>query len=313
MKKSYKFLSLTIASALALGVSGAAAIAETTGGGAAPETPAEAKIYLVPGSYIADGETAYNTVPTGATKLDAAGCDAVNTANAYLCTVAAGGELPAAATEREDYSFNGWWGIEDATVTYYDKVPDAKRDMFLYADFRAELSQRKDPIIPDGDGEREYAHYMEIKRAATGKTVRIPLYVSGTDVPNAVQAGYGGPVQFYNEWFLLTEGDEIKYYISNVYGKTPTLSPQNVVGTRKVTLEISGAGNPDRSTPQSIKMLVNGEIPDFAFPGDYSNPLYGEPTARCIRKGSNYFRIYIKFYDNGGTMTIYMERMASAD
>lgn len=312
MKKTGKLLSLAIAAALTVGACGAAASAETVGATDAAETE-QPKIYLVPGSYTEGGGTAYNTVPTGAEKLADAECDAINTANAYVCTVAAGEALPAAATAREGYTFEGWWTIVDATVTYYAEVPKVKTDLFLYADFRAELSKHRAPIIPEEGVAREYEHYMEVTRASTGKTERIPLYVSGTDVPNAVQAGYGGPVQFYNEWFMLEEGDLIKYYISRVYGKTPMLAPQNVVGKRKVTLEVSGVGNPDKSTAQSLKMLVNGEDPDFSFPGDYSNPMYGDPMARCKRAGRNYYRIYIKFYDNGGTMTIYQERMASAD
>lgn len=273
-----------------------------------------ATVYLVPGSYKDDdGDTVYNTLASGATKLTDDESAAIHTPNAYKCTLSEGDELPEPSTTKTGVTFNGWWTIEDANVVYHDTLPEVTQSLFLYADWRADLSQPSEPIIPDEDAEQEYPHYMEVMRAATGKKEKIQLFVSGTDVPNAVQAGYGGPVQFYNEWFQLSEGDEIKFYVSNVFGKIPTLAPQNVANTRKVTLETSGAGNPDKSTPSSIKCLINGEIPDWAFSGDYSSPLNGEPMVRCVRKDTNNFRVYIKFYDGGGTMTIYMERLSSVN
>ena len=51
-----------------------------------------------------------------------------------------------------DYSFNGWWAIVDATVTYFDVVPDVTESIYLYADWRADLSQRKDPVKPEEGG-----------------------------------------------------------------------------------------------------------------------------------------------------------------
>lgn len=268
-------------------------------------------VYLVPGSYV-DYLTKTkhdNTVGSGAKKLTEEECGEINTPNAYLCELAAGENLPAPVTEREGYTFNGWWTIKQATVTYYTTVPDLKGVTYLYADWRVDLSQPKDPIIPSDGQEVQYEHYMQITRAATGEVVKIPLFVSGTDVPNAVQAGYGGPVQFYNEWFQLSEGDDVEFYISRVYGNLPVLSPQNVVGKRKITLESSGVS----STASNLKCLVKGEIPDYSFSGDYSVATTGEPALRCIRPGTNTYRIYVKFYDYGGTMTIYMEKLKSVD
>ena len=311
-----KFITIALSALFVFGMAAtgvtlnAKATAEST-----PAAQAEiATVYLVPGNYKdVNGDTVYNTLTSGATKLTDDESAAIHTPNAYKCTLSAGDELPEPATTKTGVTFNGWWTIEDANVVYHETLPVANETLFLYADWRAELSQPSKPIIPDESVEQEYPHYMEVKRAATGRTEKIQLFVSGTDVPNAVQAGYGGPVQFYNEWFQLSEGDEIKFYVSNVFGKLPTLAPQNVANTRKITLEISGAGNPDKSTPSSIKCLINGEIPDWAFSGDYSSPLNGEPMVRCVRKDTNNFRVYIKFYDNGGTMTIYMERLSSAN
>ena len=165
-----KILALALTSILLLGGAGVSASA------AAPvRAQADSgKIYLVPGTYSADGTKAENTVASGADKLDKAACDKINTENAYLCTLAEGEELPAPASTRTDkqgnpYAFNGWWSIVDATVTYFEKVPAASETMFLYADWRADLSQRKDPVAPDEGDVVLPKHYMSIKRAATEK------------------------------------------------------------------------------------------------------------------------------------------------
>ncbi len=294
MKKSMKIITMGLAAALAFGMTGGSmAIAETT----ATDTETDAaKIYLVPGEYAA--------VETGATKLTEEQCAEIFTPNAYLCEVAAGEKLPTATTEREGYTFNGWWGIEDATVTYYETVPSVTETTFLYADFRTALSQPRDPIVPDEGAVQEYEHYMEVTRAATGEKERVPLLVSGTDVSNAEQAGYGRPVQFYNEWFILQPGDELRIYVSNVYGSEAALAPQMRNTQRKVTLE-AGTTN---STGNWLKCGTDSDDPNFS--GDYALSVHGEPRMNYVGKRAteeHHFRIYIKFYDNGGTMTVYME------
>ncbi len=293
MKKSIRILTIGLAATLTLGMAaGSVAIAETADGDAPQDA---AKIYLVPGEYAA---------VTGATKLTDEQCKEIFTPNAYLCEVAAGEKLPVATTEREGYTFNGWWGIEDATVTYYETVPSANKTTFLYADFRTALSQPRDPIVPDENEKQEYAHYMEVTRAVTGEKERIPLFVSGTDVSDAVQAGYGGPVQFYNEWFMLQPGDEMRIYVSNVYGSEAALAPQMRNTQRKVTLE-AGTTN---STGNWLECGTDSDDPQFS--GDYALSAHGEPRMNYVGKRAteeHHFRIYIKFYDNGGTMTVYME------
>lgn len=264
-----------------------------------------ANVYLVPGSYEnSNRETVYNTIASGATKLTDGESAAIHTPNAYKCTLSAGDELPVPVTTKADVTFNGWWTIENAEIVYHKTLPEADGTVYLYADWRADLSQSKDPIIPDADAEQNYPHYMEITRAATGRKEKIQLFVSGTDVPNAEKAGYGGPVQFYNEWFLLQPGDEMRIYISNLYGKEATLAPQFRSSQRKVTFE----ANLSNSTGNWLKQLSDSDAPNFT--GDYSNSIHGEPRSSYTGSKAtveHHFRIYIKFYDGGGTMTVYME------
>ncbi len=296
-----KFLTVAVSAVLAFGCISGAAYSETHAEAAGATE--EHAVYLVPGSYTdkKTGQTVYNTVD-GATKLTDEESEAISTPNVYRFD---GEALPEPATTREGVVFNGWWTIEDAEIVYHETAPETSKTVYLYADWRADLSQPKDPIIPDEGEEVVYAHYMEITRALTGKKEKVQLFVSGTDVPNAVQAGYGGPVQFYNEWFLLEPGDMVRIYVSKVYGAEPTLAPQ-LRGARKITME-SGWLKPqtDDATSQT-----NG------FPGDYANSIHGEPRMLYSGKKTPYSteepqahhcRIYVKFYDNGGTMTVYVQ------
>lgn len=257
----------------------------------APAAQAEtATVYLVPGSYKdSNGETVYNTV-AGATKLTDGECTAIHTPNAYLCETEAGKALPAPATTKTGVTFNGWWTIEDAEVVYHDTLPEVTQTLFLYADWRAELSQPKDPVNPPEETQEVLKDYLEITRKKTGKTEKVGLFVSATDVPNAVQAGYGGPVQFYNEWFYLSPGDTLKVYVSGVYGSQaagPMIAPQLRNGKEGTQLEISGTSN----TGQFIRSSRTEE-----------------KVFDCVATAEHPYRVYIKFYDAGGTMTIYMER-----
>jgi len=297
-KKNYIIAASVAAAACAAAVAVPAAAANA----ADADEQKQPCVYLVAGTYLSNGETQFNTVADGVKKLSADECAAISADNAYLCELEVGAPLPKAATERDGYTFNGWWGIEDATVVYYETVPDASADMYLYADFRAALSQPMKPVTPADGAEEKLDHYILVNRAATGDTLEIPLFVSGTDVPNAVQAGYGGPVQFYNEWFELQPGDELMFYVSHVYGSEPTLAPQ-FKSYRKITLE----GNMINQTSKYLKCETDTEDPNFS--GDYAQSIHGEP--RCAYKSSeaHHFRIYIKFYDDGGTMTVYMENM----
>lgn len=284
-----KILALALTSILLLGGAGVSASA------AAPvRAQADSgKIYLVPGTYSADGTKAENTVASGADKLGKAACDKINTENAYLCTLAEGEELPDPASTRTDkqgnpYAFNGWWSIVDATVTYFEKVPAASETMFLYADWRADLSQRKDPVAPDEGDVVLPKHYMSIKRAATEKTEVVTLNIAGTDVPNAYDLGYGAPVQIYNDWFELNTGDEITVFTVGINSsEEPEQAPVLISGKKTITLEKSAAENNDTA--------------------DYLQETATGGSVVCTAEKSAYYRIYIKFYDMGGTMTVYMQ------
>lgn len=286
-----KFFAYALSAVLSLGAVSGVAYSVSNAEEIEPYAQAaEQAIYLVPGNYVnGDGETVYNTV-AGATKLTDGECTAIHTPNAYLCEVETGETLPAPATERTGVTFNGWWAIKNAEVVYYDTVPETDGTLFLYADWRAELSQPKDPVNPPEESEVFLKDYLEITRKKTGKTEKVGLFVSATDVPNAVQAGYGGPVQFYNEWFYLSPGDTLKVYVSGVYGSQaagPMIAPQLRNGKEGTQLEISGTSN----TGQFIRSSRTEE-----------------KVFDCVATAEHPYRVYIKFYDAGGTMTIYMER-----
>lgn len=270
------------------------------------QTVSSAVIYLVPGYYTENGQTIFNTVTSDVEKLTSEECEMIHTPNVYRLTAEEGDSLPVPTTEREGYIFNGWWTIVDSTVTYVDTAPAVSETLYLYADWRTALSQPMNPVLPEEGEQEEYLHYMEIERAATGKKEKIHLFVSGTDVSNAEQVGYGGPVQFYNEWFELQPGDVMRIYISNLYGASPTLSPQLRNNARKITLEISGTSN---TSNWLVRETDTGD-PSGTFSGDYSQSVHGEPRMSYTGKNatsSGHFRIYIKFYDGGGTMTVYIE------
>lgn len=297
-----KILALTLTGLLAFG--GAAVSAGTakaaTAETAAPQTEvsasAQANLYLVPGTYALDGQTVENTISSGAQKLGEEQCAEIFTENAYLCTLSKGAALPTPLSERVDqegnaYQFNGWWTIVDATVTYFDKVPDISETTYLYADWRADLSQRKDPVTPDESTTVQPLHYMSVKRAKTGETETVILRVSGTDVASADTLGYDRPVQLYNGWFELSPGDIITVYTAGLGGSTEAqIAPLNVAG-RSIMLESSGDGS--NATANYLTSSVADE------------PVL---TYRKSLK-TRHFRIYIKFQSAGAKMLVYMEPM----
>ena len=260
------------------------------------ETVAEKQnnLYLVPGTYTSDGVKVENTVTSGATKLTSDECEKILTDNAYLCNLSAGDSLPVPTSERVDkngvpYKFNGWWSIVDAIVTYFDKVPELSETTYLYADWRADLSQHKDPIVPDESNVAVPAHYMSIKRAATGKEETITLRVSGTDETSAETLGYYKPVQLYNDWFELNPGDVIKVYATGLGGSDETqAAPLDLPGQR-ITLENSG-------------LIANNTGTFLKTDANDAQALIYRAT-----QTTRHFRIYIKFKSAGAERTVYME------
>lgn len=287
-----KILALALTSVLLIGGAGATAgvsVADTSQGASVKTN----SVYLVPGTYMSAGEKVENAVTDGAKKLSDDECLAIFTENAYLCTLAEGESLPLPSSDRKDkdgnnYSFNGWWTIVDATVTYFDKMPDLSETTFLYADWRADLSQRGDPIDPGDVPEVLSKHYMSIKRASTGESEIVTLTIAGTDVPNAYDLGYGAPVQLYNDWFELNPGDEITVFTAGIEGSDkPEQAPVVINGKSTITLETSAEENNSTS--------------------DYLEKAASEDKVVCTAQKSAHYKIYIKFYDAGGTMTIYMQ------
>lgn len=258
------------------------------------------QLYLVPGTYMSDGSKAENSISSGAQKLTQEECDAIHTDNAYLCTLTQGAKLPTPASERLDakgnpYSFNGWWTIVDATVTYFDKVPALTKTTFLYADWRADLSQRKDPIEPGENPTITSTHYMIIKRAATGETETFILRVGGTDVASD-SLGYGKPVQLYNGWFELSKGDVITVYTNGIGDDKDKVQAAPIVNSGgKSTINLESAGDGSNVTADYLKSKT----------ATTRSPA----TLTCIAETSRHYRIYIKFYNSGSTMAVYMEPM----
>lgn len=294
-----KVLTWVLISALLLGGSVTAVSLKATAESspaAQPESVAEEqnKLYLVPGTYMSEGVKVENAVSAEATKLTADECAEIMTENAYVCSLSAGDALPVPTSGRTDkngvpYRFNGWWAIVDATVTYFDKMPELSETLFLYADWRAELSQRKDPVIPDESTAAVPANYMSIKRVATGKEEIITLRISGTDEVNADTLGYYKPVQLYNDWFELCPGDVITVYAAGLGGSDQTqAAPLDVAGNR-ITFENSTTTA--NNTGTYLKIDAN----------DSQALVY-----RATQK-TQHFRIYIKFKSNGAEMLVYME------
>ena len=252
-------------------------------------------LYLVPGTYRDGGKTVENTIGKGADKLSEEKCAEIFTENAYLCNFMPGMKLPKPNSERVDkngekYSFNGWWTIVDATVTYFDTVPEITETTFLYADWRADLSQRMDPVAPDPVEQVEPNHFLMIKHAS-GEEEKIPLRKSGTDVSTAMDLGYGYAVQLLNQ-ITLTEGDVITVHTTGLDGsEEPVIAPIGAHTSREIQLESNESGS--------------NRTADFLTADAGSQRRKPSMTVNAGVNGT--FNIYIKFFNSGATMAVYME------
>lgn len=315
-----KLLSIAMATALAVtctaGIAAGTAAAEVT-----PAPAAEtAQVYLVPGSWYdaAAKTTKYNTVE-GATALSADEKTALHleaAPNVYKAG-AAGTTLPTPATthtdaEGEPFVFQGWWYIEDATVTYTETVPSVKEDLYLYADFRAALSQRHEPAAPTEQGGGGEKNFMLVTHEDDTTDV-VPLLVSGTDAWAVDDMGYGTPVQFFNEYFTLRKNDRIKVYLTNVDPENgdaePVAYPKLLVGPSYKyfpnALEASGSNRTsnylfaDSHGLDGSGVVEDGEEFEMAY----------------IPQETMTFRIYIKVNfasssTKSGQLSVYIERKA---
>ena len=299
-----KILALVLTCLLLVGSIGIVAFATTANDGAQPVAAAANKLYLVPGTYMSGSTKVANTVSgNGVRKLTQAECDEIFTENAYECTLAVGAMLPTPSSTRTDsnnkkFTFNGWWAIVEATVTYFDRVPSASSGItFLYADWRADLSQRKDPVAPGGVTVTGKVHYLTITRAADKQTEKITLHrgIPGY-APNAEKLGYNDASEL-STTITLNVGDVITVYTTGlVSGEDAVAAPiaLNYEGrTRTVTLD---------SDTNNGFITSNYVTP--TVPASYRSPV----TLTCKQAGK--YDIYIKFFSGGTNMSVYMQPKA---
>lgn len=297
-----KILALTLTSLIALGGTGVAVSATTS---SAPLSEAQTaavgqnNLYLVPGTYILNGEKVENSIPSGAKKLSAEECAEIYTENAYICTLSKGTALPTPESTRKDkegnaYSFNGWWTIVDATVTYFDTVPKLTETTYLYADWRADLSQRMDPVEPDPEVVVEPNHYMIVKHADKTEE-KIVLRQSSTDVSIAMDLGYGHPVQLSTQ-LTLNPGDTFVVWTTGLTtSEKPVKAPYADKNTSSRYFQFEANGTGTNNTADYLKNAAN------------ANNYRSDPEIVYLADQSGTFNIYIKFFGGGNTMAIYME------
>lgn len=264
-----------------------------TGYAAEPKDTATA-VYLVPGSYYEAGNKVLNTVTSGAEKLSEEQAAALFTENVYCATGAAGEKLPIPATTNDNVTFNGWWYTEHAEVTYTETVPKTTAPVFLYADWRAALSQPMNPVNPEEGIEKKLENYMEITHV-DGSVEQIEIFVSVPDAANVFKRK-----QFYNEYFVLYPGDTFEFFLSGIYlGDGPQRVPQPVMGNYMVQLE-STAYTTTRNYIRTLDKATGEEIGGKMKEGQI-------PFWKCIAPEARVYRMFNKFYDAGGSYFIYME------
>ena len=301
-----KILALTLSGILVLGGSGIAIAASATEeGSAAPEIQAEStantqsNLYLVPGVYTADGEKKLNGIDSGATKLTDEQCEEIFTENAYLCTLTKGAALPVPTSERKDkdgvaYSFNGWWTIVDATVTYFETVPEITETTYLYADWRADLSQRKDPVAPEEGMIVEPNHYIMLKHS-DGTEQKVTLIRGFTNLSTAETLGYGFAAELKIEGLTLNPGDTFMVYTTGLVNSDKAeLSPVCDGTFTRWTIDLEASSEKDNDT----KTYLSAQASAY-----YTvDPVI---TYKYDTEGT--YNLYIKYFSKGSKMAVYME------
>ncbi len=261
---------------------------------------AENKIYLVPGVYKSGDNKKLNTITaSGVKKLDDAECEAIYTENAYVCTKAVGEKLPTPRSTRKDkngepYRFNGWWAIVEGTVTYYQTVPSMTEQTFLYADWRADLSQRKDPVIPDIGEKVEPNHYIIVKHA-DGTEDKVTLIRGYTNLSNAETLGYARPAEIKIEGLELKPGDSFIVYTTGLNKGSDKAEIAPVGGSNQmwnIDLEASGEKINDTKTYLSANTSAYYTV---------------DPVITYIYETAGTYSLYIKFFSGGSKMAVYME------
>lgn len=278
-----KLFSIAVAAMMAAGMTLPLATAAQAATDTQPTAePESAKVYLLPGSYLKDGVRVQNTVANG-TELPTAEKDVLHLEGNVYEAGTIGDSLPLAVTTQTDkegnaYTFNGWWYILDATVTYTDVVPEVTETTYLYADFRADLSQRRDPVAPAPQEEKELGNFIRILHE-DGTQDDIKLNLSATDQAENAMPLDGGtvPVQFGHDWLEFKKGDKFQIWVSGYFGsEEPLIMPHSISDRYPIyvnaALESGGKGVAqtyfayDNALPGGS--YLNVEDPTFKYTSD---------------------------------------------
>lgn len=302
-----KILALTLTSIFLLGGSGAAvataATAEPCNVQAEQPASAQGNLYLVPGTYISGGKKKMNTITaSGVRKLTDVECNELYTENAYICSRAKGEKLPKPKSTRKDkdgndYSFNGWWAIVDATVTYFDVVPDVTESIYLYADWRADLSQRKDPVKPEEGDKVEPNHYMVLKHADNTEE-RITLLRGFTNLSTAETLGYAFAAELKVEGLELKPGDSFMVYTTGLVkdSNKAELSPIGGAIDQMWSIDLEKSGEKENDTADYLSAETRAYYTV-------------DPVITYVCETEGVYNLYIKYFSKGSKMAVYMEPM----
>ena len=138
-------------------------------------------------------------------------------------------------------------------------------------------------------------NYMRITHS-DGDVEYIELFESVPDALNAYKK-----VQFYNEYFLLSPGDVVEFWMSGIYsGEGAKRAPQTVTGLYSIKLESTDYSNTldylERVDPETGNPMYINEPSDGAF-------------FRYHDEQAKVFRIYMRFHDGGGNLNVYLEHL----
>lgn len=262
----------------------------------------QGNLYLVPGTFKSDGKTKLNTVTaSGVKKLTDDECAEIFTENAYLCTKAKGDKLPIPKSTRRDkagnaYSFNGWWAIVDATVTYFDTVPEHTETMYLFADWRADLSQRMDPVIPEEGEKVEPNHYIIIKHE-DGTEEKVTLIRGFTNLSSAETLGYSFAAEIKVQGLELNPGDSFMVYTTGLVKDSDKAELSPICGSNQLwSIDLEASGDKDNDTKTYLSAKTSAYYTE-------------DPVITYIYETSGTYDLYIKYFAGGSKMAVYMEPM----
>ena len=244
-----------------------------------------------------------NTITaSGVRKLTDVECNEIYNENAYICSRAKGEKLPKPKSTRKDkdgndYSFNGWWAIVDATVTYFDVVPDVTESIYLYADWRADLSQRKDPVKPEEGDKVEPNHYMVLKHADNTEE-RITLLRGFTNLSTAETLGYAFAAELKVEGLELKPGDSFMVYTTGLVKDSDKaeLSPIGGAIDQMWSIDLEKSSEKENDTADYLSAETRAYYTV-------------DPVITYVCETEGVYNLYIKYFSKGSKMAVYMEPM----